>query len=766
MPKAAIAEARAEILRRPDLSGSGRRTALTDVTDTWLAEVFDAAARGVDAPAALVAVGGHGRRELAPGSDLDVMLIHRGDGRQAAKLAEGMWYPIWDARLPLDHSVRTMGEARTIAASDMKALLGLLDLRVLAGDRTLGEHLRTAILADWRAMARRRIGELRELVGIRRSRWGDLSHMLEPDLKEAYGGLREVTVMRGIAASWLTDIPHGEWQNGVEVLLDVRDALHMTTGSRSDVLLLQEQDPVAEALHVRDGDDLLRRVYDAARSVAYVSDHVWQRIDRLTWQPRPSGRRTVVRSGPTRIPLADGVVRHGGEAVLAHDAQPAQDPTLLLRAAAAAANAGVPLAAHTVERLAKESAPLPTPWPRAARESFVALLGSGPMLLHVWEGLDQVGIIDALIPGWAAIRSAPQRNAIHRYTVDRHLIETVLQCQTRDVRRPDLLLIGALLHDFGKTRGGDHSVVGAQLAEPIATTMGFDEGETDAIVTLVRHHLLLPDIATGRDIDDAATIDEVCTIVPNAEHIELLAALSRADALATGPSVSSAWRLGLIANLAGRCIAALDGVDVAREPELSQDEAFLLHHSGLWVTVDEQFDGCVVTVAAPDAPGLLSLVAAVLSARHLQIRSARVSTAGGRALQRWFATPLFGDAPTGTDLHDDVRRALAGHYDPMERLRTRETSVPSRTTEPALVDITHPPQAARTVVEVRAQDRPGLLHQITAAISACQVSIHGAKVDTRGADVVDVFFVTNVRGEPLDEGDATSLRDALLDVLR
>lgn len=766
MPIGAIAEARAEVLRRSDLSGSGRRTALTEVTDAWLAEVFHAAARGVDAPAALVAVGGHGRRELAPGSDLDVMLIHRGDARQAAHLAEGIWYPIWDARLPLDHSVRTMAEARTIAASDIKALLGLLDLRILAGDQTLVDTLRAAVLADWRAMVRHRIGDVRDLVRFRRSRWGDLSHILEPDLKEAYGGLREATIMRGIAASWLTDIPHGEWQNAVEVLLDVRDALHLATGSRSDVLLLQEQDTVAQALDYDDADDLLRRVFDAARRIAYVSDHVWQRIDRLTWQPRLSGRRTMVRPGSTRVPLADGVVRQGGEAVLAHDAQPAQDPTLLLRAAAAAAHAGVPLAAHTLDRLVTESAVLPTPWPRAARESFVSLLGAGPMLLHVWEGLDHKGIIDVLLPGWEVIRSAPQRNAIHRYTVDRHLLETVLQCQTREVRRPDLLLVGALLHDFGKARGGDHSVVGAELAAPIAHAMGFDAEETNAIVTLVRHHLLLPDTATGRDIDDPATIDEVCSIIPNAEHMELLAALSRADALATGPSVSSAWRLGLIATLAQRCIAALHGSHVVHEPELSQDEAFLLRHSGLWVTVDEYSDGCRVSVAAPDAPGLLSLVAAVLSARHLQIRSARVSTADDRALQRWITTPLFGEPPTGAELHDDLRRALAGQYDPMERLRLREEAVPFSSPEPAQVDITHPAQALRTVVEVRAQDRPGLLHQITAAISGCQMSIHGAKVDTRGADVVDVFFVTNAAGVPLDEGDVATLRSALLDALR
>lgn len=760
-----IAHARSDVLRRLDLSGSRRRSALTEVTDAWLEETFERAAANTPIPSALVAVGGHGRGELAPGSDLDLLLIHRGNANQAAALAEGTWYPVWDAGLPLDHSVRTLAEARRIAASDIKALLGMLDARCIAGREDLVQQLREAVLADWRAMVHRRISDLRSLVDVRRERWGDLAHMLEPHLKEAYGGLRETTILRGIAASWITDISHHDWPEAAELLLDVRDGLHVVTGSRSDVLLLQEQGPVADHLNFPSPDALLRAVYDAARTIAYASDHVWQRIDRLTWrESRPTGRLLSRRSAD-RVPLAQGVVRQGGEVVLAHDADPATDPNVILRAAVAAAQTGIPIAQHTLARLTSERADLPTPWPRETRELFVSLLGAGPSLIHTWEGLDQAGVIDALIPGWAVVRSAPQRNPMHRFTVDRHLIETVIQCQTREVRRPDLLLVGALLHDFGKARGGDHSVIGAELAAELLPDMGFDETECATIVTLVRHHLLLPDMATGRDLDDPATIAEVCALVPDVEHIELLGALSRADALATGPAVSSEWRLGLIASLARRCVAALQGLPTPKPPKLSDQEDFLLHQAGTWVTVTQQPDGCEVVVAAPDAPGFLALIAAVLTARHLQVRAARVDTHEGRALQRWYAAPFFGSAPSGEELHDDVRRAVAGHYDPVARLAAREEASPRGDLAPAHVFVSTPGGSKRTLVEVRAQDRPGLLHRITSTMSAHGIAIHGAKVDTRGVDVVDVFFVTDDQHRPLSAERSMALRESLLTAL-
>lgn len=753
------------MLRRPDLHGSGRRIALTDTTDAWLAGLFTDAAAQVAARSALLAVGGHGRRELAPGSDIDVVLLHRGDDDQAGLLAERMWYPIWDAGLPLDHSVRTVAEARRIAASDVKALLGLLDARWIAGDKDIARQVREAVLTDWRAMARHRIDDLRGLVDQRRQRWGDLAHMLEPDLKEAYGGLRETTILRGVAASWLTDIEHTSWPDAANFLLDVRDELHLSTQSRSDVLLLQEQSNVAERMGLASSDVLLREVYEAARTIAYASDHMWQRIHRLTWKTPNLGGRQIRRTSPQRIPLAEGVVLQGGEVVLAADTQPADDAELVLRVAASAAHARVPISVHTMARLASESAPLPTPWSRAAREAFITVLGSGEALSHIWEGLDQAGMIERLIPGWHVVRSAPQRNPIHRFTVDRHLIETVIHCQPRLVRRPDLLLIGALLHDFGKGREGDHSVTGAALAQELAPMMGFDDEETRTIVTLVRHHLLLPDVATKRDLDDPDTINEVLQLVPDAQDLELLANLCRADALATGPAVSSDWRLGLIAALSRRAIAAAAGAGEIGPPSLSDDEVFALQQPGLWVMLNQQHDGWEVSVAAPDAPGFMATVAAVLAARNLQVRGARVNTEEGRALQRWQATPLFGEPPSGDDLHDDLRRALEGTYDPVARLQARERSQPARHRDPAEVFVTNTDSQKQTIVEVRSPDRPGLLYEIVRHISSSALDITGAKVDTRGADVVDVFFITDAHGQPLEAIARDDLRQSLLEAL-
>jgi [protein-PII] uridylyltransferase len=761
----AITTARAELLRRPDLVGSGRRMALTDATDAWLAALFAEAAPHGSARAALIAVGGHGRKELAPGSDIDIVLVHRSSDAQAATLAERMWYPIWDAGLQLDHSVRTVAETRRIAATDMKALLGLLDARLIAGDISIAQDVRDAILSDWRAMVRNRISDLRGLVDQRRDRWGDLAHMLEPNLKEAYGGLREATMLRGIAASWLTDIDHTGWPQAAEFLRDVRDELHLCSSGRSDVLHLQEQSIVAERMGLTSDDELLHHVFEAARTIAYASDHMWQRIHRLTWAAQGRGPRPIQRTSPQRVPLADGVVMQGGEIVLAADADPSKDPELVLRVAACAAQTGVPISVHTMSRLERESPPLPVPWPRSAREAFVTLLGSGAALVHVWEGLDQAGIIERLIPGWHVVRSAPQRNAIHRFTVDRHLIETVIQCQTRTVRRPDLLLVGALLHDLGKGRSGDHSVVGATLAAKLAPMMGFHEEESQTIVTLVRHHLLLPTLAMKRDLDDPATIQEVLQQVPDLEDLELLTSLSRADALATGPAVSSDWRLGLIATLGRRAMAATTGDTDITPPHLSDDEAFAMQHPGLWVLVTQEQDVCEVSVAAPDAPGLLATVASVLTARNLQIRGARVDTEHDRALQRWQAVPLFGEAPSGDELLDDLRRAFAGTYDPIARLQARERAQPVKRTEPPKVLMTNPASGSRTIIEVRSPDRPGLLHDIARHLSLAGVDIRGAKVDTRGADVVDVFFVTDQKGQQLDSRIFAGLEASLLEAL-
>ncbi|MFS2292903.1 MAG: [protein-PII] uridylyltransferase, partial [Actinomadura sp.] len=248
---------------------------------------------------ALAAVGGHARRELTPGGDLDLVLLHRGCA-DVAEIADRIWYPVWDSGLRLDHSVRTVHEARAVAREDMKAVLGLLSPRWIAGDAALVDELRSAVLADWRADAPARLPELAAMC---RDRWdaqGELAFLLEPDLKEARGGLRDVHVMQAVAASWVASAPGERVRAAYDLLLDVRHALHETTGRSTDRLVLQEQEAVARALGFPNADVLLRAVAEAARTITYASAHLWHRVTRFT-TARPRG-------GVERRPVRDAAV--------------------------------------------------------------------------------------------------------------------------------------------------------------------------------------------------------------------------------------------------------------------------------------------------------------------------------------------------------------------------------------------------------------------------------------------------------------------------
>ncbi|MEV8069329.1 [protein-PII] uridylyltransferase [Streptomyces sp. NPDC085995] len=798
------AAARLRLLTEETRPGPPRRAALAALTDDWLAGLFAAAAQYLPG-ASLVAVGGYGRGELSPRSDLDLLLLHDGSAPEAvAALADRLWYPVWDLGLALDHSVRTPAEARRTAADDLKAQLGLLDARHLAGDRGLTTALRTQILADWRNQAPKRLPELRDLCAERAERQGELQYLLEPDLKEARGGLRDATALRAVAASWLADAPREGLADARRRLLDVRDALHLTTGRATDRLALQEQDQVAAHLGLLDADTLLRQVYEAARVISYAGDVTWREVGRVlkTRAVRPK-LRALLGGGKThlaeRTPLAEGVVEQDGEAVLARTARPERDPALPLRAAAAAAQAGLPLSLHAVRRLAAAAGPLPTPWPAEAREQLVTLLGSGRPTVQVWEALEAEGVISRLLPDWERVRCRPQRNAVHVWTVDRHLIETAVRAAgfTRRVHRPDLLLAAALLHDIGKGWPGDHSVAGETIARDVAGRIGFDRADAAVLATLVRHHLLLVETATRRDLDDPATVRAVAEAVGTQGTLELLHALTEADALATGPAAWSSWRASLVADLVRRVGALLAG----EEPEASEPaaaptaeqerlavEAF--RTGGPVLTLRPQADpldedparepeplGVELLLAVPDQPGVLPAVAGVLAVHRLTVRTAELRTLDlpdgfGDAtvlLLNWRVAAEYGSLPQATRLRADLVRALDGSLGIAGRLAERDAAYPRRRgVVPPPPRVTVAPAASRhaTVIEVRAQDAPGLLFRLGQAMEDAKVRVRSAHVSTLGANAVDAFYVTALDGAPLPDDEAASLARRVEETLR
>ena len=758
--------ARSDFLSSPAWRpGAASRAQLTSLTDEWLRAVaVDAGlpSSGV----ALVAVGGYGRGELAPGSDLDLLLLHQ-PGLDVATIADHIWYPVWDAGLRLDHSVRTVPEARRLASSDLRVVLGLIDARTVAGDDSLTVALRSSVLGDWRSLARDRLPQLRASGEARAERSGELASLLEPDLKESYGGIRDIVVLRAVAATWITDIPHGLLEGPHARLLDTRDALHHVAGRATDRLTQDEQAAVARLLGLADADEVLRTVAAAGRAVAYASDVTWSRVERV------ARRRTTVRrlegrkAAPGRVPLAEGVVVQDGEVVLALEAHPERDPVLLLRAAAAAAQAGLPLAPHTVTRLSDECPPMPTPWPPEARDALVSLLGAGRPTLRVWEALDQVDVWGQLIPEWEVLRSAPQRNAIHTFTVDRHLVETAVQASalTRRVRRPDLLLVGALLHDVGKARGGDHTDIGIELVSEIAPRIGFDQADTAVLVDLVRHHLLLPDVATRRDLDDPATVAAVSELVPDPDTLDLLGALTQADSLATGPAVWSEWKARLVDSLVARARAMSAGDVVVEAPTFTDSEREWARGDGVDLHLAADGPATRITIATPDRPGLLATTAGVLALHRLGVRSAQTETVGDRVIAVWSVQPTFGDVPPVERLREDVRRALDGSLDVGAALARRDRDVRRDNAAAPAVAIIPGASSRATVLEVRAHDAPGLLHHVAGAITAAGADITAALVSTLGSEVVDVFYLRSSSGQPLAAPVADSVREAVLHAL-
>ncbi|WP_460683414.1 [protein-PII] uridylyltransferase [Modestobacter lapidis] len=757
------------------------------VLDGWLTGLLAAALTGTPRPAprrgapppaddsgiALVAVGSLGRRELPPCGDLDLVLVH--DGRpEVARVADALWYPVWDAGLRLDHSVRTVKEAVSVAAADVRAGLGLLDVRHVAGDAALSAALRSATLASWRQHATRLLPELRDLRRARGRQVGELGFLLEPDLKEAYGGLREGQVLRALAAAQLADEPPARAGEAYAFLLDVRDALRRSTGRAGDVLVRQTQRPVAEQLGLADDDVLLRQVSLAGRRLAFVADETWRRVDAALVR-RPGSRYRRVR----REPLAEGLVRQGDEVVLARDARPAADVGLVLRGAAAAARADLLLSPYTLKVLAVHAPALPRPWPPEVRWSFLRLLASGRSAVAVLEQLDQEGLLGRMLPEWDRVRSMPQRHPWHRFTVDRHLVEAAAAAAelTRDVDRPDLLLVGALLHDIGKGWPGDHTDVGVVVIEEIAVRMGFSPPDVATLVAMVRHHLLLPDVATHRDIDDPLTVDRVVEAIGgDAALLQLLHALAQADGAATSTSAWSPWKAHLVAALVARVAARLGSAAMPEpvlEPTAPQVTAPAPEIPGrtepVTVGIEDVLDGQQVTFGAADRPGLFSLCAGVLALNQLDVRAARVNVVGSHATLVFAVRPRFGRAPVPEILADGVRAALEGTLPLAGRLRQREHDYSQdggRSAPPRVSWFDAEATGATSLVEVRAGDRAGLLYRLTAALAGAGLTVSSATVETLGADAVDAFYVRDSSGGPVDGGQRTRAERALVAAAR
>jgi [protein-PII] uridylyltransferase len=717
--------------------------------DEWLRGLFVKAAQsGPMTDLALIAVGGYGRGDLAPGSDLDLLLLHRGRTVPAA-VADGLWYPIWDEGLKLGHAVRSPGEALSLASEDLDTATSLLSCRHLAGDASLTAELAEAALAQWRRKPRRMLGVLAESVVERQRRNGEVAYLLEPDLKEGRGGLRDVHAMRWVEAARpvLQPVEAEELAAAETTLFEARVALHLSTGRPADRLNLQDQDGAADLLGLS-ADDLMRDVSAAARRVAWISDDVWARV-----QATFSTGRSVL--GWRSRAQAPGVVVRAGQVELEANVDPARRPDLLWVAADVACRTGARLGRPILTRLA-ERTPAPTePWDDDLRARFLGLLGAGHAAVPVIEALDHVGLWTRYLPEWEGVRSRPQRNAYHRFTVDRHLLETVANASalTDRVERPDLLLLGALFHDIAKGRPGDHAVVGVDLADVAMERMGYPAEDRAIVGVMVLHHLLLPDAATRRDLSDPSTISTVAAAVGTRLQLSLLAALTEADSLATGPAAWGRWKADLVAELVHRVDHHLAGGDpgvltLASFPDESHRR---LAADGASVV---SFDDDLVTVVTPDRPGLFAKVAGALALQGLSVLAADATSLDDMAVERFRVVAAKGMVPDRRRTVERIEAAIANRLAIDARLAERARTYRARPIQaglpPAVVRFDDEASSTSTVLEVQAPDAPGLLYRMANTLAAFDLDVSIIKAQTIGGLVIDAFYLTHTDGSPVD----------------
>jgi len=728
--------------------------ALSELTDELLRALFNDAVKniGITKDIALIAVGGYGRGELAPYSDLDLLLLHK-NVKKVDDFASALWYPLWDLGLKVGHAVRTPKETRQLGETDLDTATALVTARFITGDESLANDCINDAREWWRKRGRDSLRDLHARVLTRHATAGEVAFLLEPNLKEGLGGLRDIhALLWAIDAGLpLSGGDKQELKRSNEVLLTSRVALHINAQRLGDVLRLEDQDAVAARIGSHDADALMAQVSTAARSIAWIADEAWARID------PPANANEL----PRRI--APGVEMRGGEVHLESDADPATDPTLVLRVATAAARLGARIDRASLNRLGEETPVWPDPWPAGASDDLVALLLEGERAIPVLEAIDQRDLITKVLPEWAPVRSKPQRNAYHRFTVDRHLWQTVANAAALidTVSRADLLMLGALFHDIGKGYPGDHTEVGIEMFAYIGPRMGLSQEDTEIVSSLIQHHLLLADTATRRDLSDDATITGVASQIKSSVALDLLRALTEADSKATGVSAWSDWKAGLVYELTERVHHVLGGGDV-------RDVIWKLFPDAevLEMMAEGRFAVCTtedsITVVSPDRPGTFSKVAGVMALHGLDVLGAEAHSDEREAETAMAASEFRVLPPKDRPIEwarivDSLERALKNQMALEARLAERAETYKVRRVRTAVapadptVRFDNAASSNSTLLEVRAPDRVGILYSITKTIADTGLDIRHARVQTLGNEVVDTFYVRTTDGQKVTD---------------
>jgi [protein-PII] uridylyltransferase len=779
-----------------------------------------ALAEGLEGRVAVVALGGYGRRLLTPGSDIDLMVLHR--ERRPDRIresAERLFYPFWDAGFALGHAVRTVKECLVGARERVDTACSLLDARVVWGDPALERELAVGLRRALRKDAAGFLRALRADAARRHKEHPPCSAAIEPDLKEGSGGLRDIHTI-GWAGAVLLEDGSDAVEAGLlrareaemvdraeEFLIRLRSALHLEVGRRAERPFLEHQPALAEqfgfqaAPGLDSTDALMRTLFEHAREVEHVTESFFWRAERAA----------------------------GGEQARHADVPLPASAEEVVTAFATAAVTDAPLSPGTVDALeATELGPSPERWTEATRRAFVEILRARAAGARALEAMDRSGVLGWVLPEWEAVRCRPQRDPYHRFTVDVHLARTAAEAASilaapgeeptvvaaaQTIVDRDAMLLGAFLHDIGKIGHGEHVRRGVGIATAALERMDAPPDTRDRALFLVAQHLLLSDTATRRDLSDENLVLDVAAKVGEAERLAALYVLSVADARATGPHAHTPWRMALLRELVGKVEHVLQSGEMgsgraamlagrlvgirellSQEPRPSVDaylerlpRPYLLgvppetaaDHFRL---LDPPLAGSEVrtaaapgsregthelTVVAPDRPGLLAKIAGALALGGLNILSAQAFTT-----EDGVAIDVFVVDPGGSEVDEErwrrirqtLRKAIEGRLSLDYRLREQRRHYPApRGDVPFAVRVLNDVSDFATVVEVEAPDRLGLLFDVARAFEELGLDVHVAKVATYGVRVVDAFYVRDLFGRKLEDGEhAREIERAIL----
>jgi [protein-PII] uridylyltransferase len=808
---------------------------------------------------ALLALGGYGRGELAPFSDLDLLfLLPYKRTPRVEQVVENVLYTLWDLGLKVGHAVRSIDECVRLAKGDVLVRTSLLDRRLLAGDVKLARDLdrkyrRGVEVGTETAFVQAKLAER----DARHKRWGDSRYVLEPNVKEGKGGLRDLHTLQWIAKTLyhvqsIDDlVPLGKltleeaqrFRKAQTFLRTVRCWLQLTAGRLEDRLTFDLQTEIGQRLGYTDHtgakgvERFMKHYFLVAKDVGDLTRVLCADFEMSSGTSRWQWLR---RPRPKKL---GGFVVIGDRLDITRDDQFVRDPVDMVRLFATAHEKDYdvhPHALRAIRRDLRRIGPDLREDPEANR-LFLDVLAGPKNPETTLRRMNEAGVLGRFLPDFGRVVAQMQYDMYHWYTVDEHTLQAmgILHRITTGEMKDELplasdliqqissrraLAVALLLHDIAKGRGGDHSVLGAKVAQNLGPRLGLSQEEVETVAWLVRWHLAMSDAAFKRDLEDEETVRAFAELVQSPERLKLLAILTSADIRAVGPGRWNAWKSALLTELylrtdewlatssgeqtTSRARARIDALKTNTRAVLddwtdAEFERFArLGSGGYWLAFDpaghahharlareaqqlgREFvlatrddvgrDVTEVTVYAADHPGLFARLAGAIAWSGLTIVDAKIHTlTNGMALDVFSVQDASGSAldgnPARERLTHAVERALAGKLLLSKELARKPSTLPRRArafqvTPRVLID--NGASKFHTVIEVNGRDRPGLLHALTTTLTRLSLSIATAKISTYGHKVVDVFYVRDVFGMKVtDELKLVKVREALLKAL-